>query len=385
MKCLSPLEKLNFIFQGNEEADRTRLNALLSRIRPERSSRFVLFGAGPLGRHINYKLQSLGNTPLAFVDNNPALWGTEVDGIRVFSPSNAATEFGEKTIFIAAIYTNSPLKSQLRKMGVSFLSFPELAWSFPETFLPHGALALSSNIYANKEALGKCLQIWSDDKSKEEFVAQIAWRTSLDASLLPLHSSADETYFPDDLFVLHNHEVLVDCGAFDGDSLAACLKRTKGEFSKIIGIEADLSNFEKLRASLNKFDASKVSLIPKAVGAFSGKVRFDATGTAGSIVGSGSTEVDCVALDDIMDGIVPTFIKMDIEGSEPAALCGAEKLISKHRPVLAICLYHAQEHLWEIPLHLKSLVPDYRLFLRRYCDECWELVCYAVPIERCKI
>jgi hypothetical protein len=76
---------------------------------------------------------------------------------------------------------------------------------------------------------------------------------------------------------------------------------------------------------------------------------------------------------------------MDIEGAEPDALLGTRKTIQKNMPVMAICLYHAQEHLWQIPLLIQSISNDYKFFLRRYSDECWETVCYAVPRNRLKI
>ncbi len=81
-------------------------------------------------------------------------------------------------------------------------------------------------------------------------------------------------------------------------------------------------------------------------------------------------------------GAAPTFVKMDIEGAELDALQGARETITRHAPVLAICLYHRPDHLWEVPLYLKGLRPDYRLYLRRYGEDCWEQVLYAVPADR---
>jgi hypothetical protein len=75
---------------------------------------------------------------------------------------------------------------------------------------------------------------------------------------------------------------------------------------------------------------------------------------------------------------------MDIEGAEIDALAGARRIIEKDRPVLGICVYHRQDHLWRIPLLISSLSNDYKIFLRPYSDEGWELVCYAVPINRLK-
>jgi hypothetical protein len=73
---------------------------------------------------------------------------------------------------------------------------------------------------------------------------------------------------------------------------------------------------------------------------------------------------------------------MDIEGAELDALLGARQMIKEHTPILAICLYHAQEHLWKIPLLIQSFSDQYSFYLRRYSDECWETVCYAVPRKR---
>jgi hypothetical protein len=96
----------------------------------------------------------------------------------------------------------------------------------------------------------------------------------------------------------------------------------------------------------------------------------------------GSFHVESVPLDLLLADEQPTYIKMDIEGAEYRALLGCRQVIAKHLPILAICLYHRQEDLWSIPLLVRSISDQYSLFLRRYSDECWEQVCYAVPKER---
>ena len=95
----------------------------------------------------------------------------------------------------------------------------------------------------------------------------------------------------------------------------------------------------------------------------------------------------CVTLDENLGDIhtMPTYIKMDIEGSELDALAGARNIIKKEMPILTICLYHRYDDLWRIPLFIHSLADDYRLFLRPHEIEGWQLVCYAVPNHRLKI
>jgi hypothetical protein len=91
----------------------------------------------------------------------------------------------------------------------------------------------------------------------------------------------------------------------------------------------------------------------------------------------GDTVIQCVALDHVLPDFRPSFINMDIEGAEPQALKGAEQLIRRHRPDLAICVYHQPAHLWDIALQLHALVPDYRFFLRNYTGFPAETVLYA--------
>jgi FkbM family methyltransferase len=79
--------------------------------------------------------------------------------------------------------------------------------------------------------------------------------------------------------------------------------------------------------------------------------------------GAPNAEIELVTLDeDIREPI--SFLKMDIEGSEINALDGARRHITEEHPALAICSYHHYEHLWEIPRMIRSMNPDYRLYLR---------------------
>jgi FkbM family methyltransferase len=72
------------------------------------------------------------------------------------------------------------------------------------------------------------------------------------------------------------------------------------------------------------------------------------------------------------------FIKMDIEGSELAALRGGADAIARWRPKLAISLYHRPEDFFTIPLWLNALGCGYRFFLRHYSIHNEETVLYGV-------
>ena len=102
----------------------------------------------------------------------------------------------------------------------------------------------------------------------------------------------------------------------------------------------------------------------------------------GSHLGDSGQEidkVDVVALDEDIDERV-TFIKMDIEGAEKAALQGCQKHILEDAPRLAICVYHKLGDVWWVPQYVKSLNPGYKFYLRHHYPYGYsETVMYCLP------
>lgn len=92
---------------------------------------------------------------------------------------------------------------------------------------------------------------------------------------------------------------------------------------------------------------------------------------------SKGNKISVDTLDNLFINTPITFIKMDIEGSEKETLMGAEKLIKKYKPKLAVCVYHKWEDIYEIPQIIKSLVPEYKIHLRHHSASIEETVYYA--------
>lgn len=86
-------------------------------------------------------------------------------------------------------------------------------------------------------------------------------------------------------------------------------------------------------------------------------------------------------LDNILKDKAVTFIKMDIEGSELPSLKSAEKVISANFPRLAICIYHSDADMLEIPEYIMEKYPSYSLYVRQYAAGLHEseTVLYAIP------
>lgn len=347
--------------------------------------RYILFGSGHLGRLTLTGLRKTGIEPLAFADNNPKAWGTKVDGLQVLSPQDAAQHYSQDAIFVITVYTSQPVREQLTIMRLNMVSFAELAWMYPQALTPHGGVEHPYKIFDQADDVRKAFSLWADETSCREYIGQLNWQTSLDHSKLPPHLPQKEIYFADDLVLRNREEVFLDCGAFDGDSVQEFINRHGSSFRKIIAVEPDPANCKAFEARISKLPAKikrRIRVIQSATGSKRSIVTFNATGTAGSAIGNGSYQVEIMPIDELLTSDIPTYIKMDIEGAEPDALLGASKVMAHYAPVLAICLYHAQEHLWQIPLLIRSFNNGYNFFLRRYADECWETVCYAVPASR---
>ena len=344
----------------------------------------VLFGAGELGCETLSRLRKAAVEPVAFADNNPALWGKEVLGIPVLSPEGAVAQFGVEAVFVITIYTSGPPRKQLIGLGVIPISFAELGWAYP-SLLPYADVHLPNVIGDNASDILAAARLWSDEHSRAEYLGQLKWRTTLDPNVLPDHLRRADIYYPSDLVDFEPDEVMVDCGAYDGDSISEFIRRTGGKFGGIVAIEPDPSNCGRLMSCLSTLpenQKARTTVLNCAVGARKERLRFHATGTAGSSLGRGDSTIESRSLDELLAGMHPSYIKMDIEGWEIDALSGAEQIIREHTPVLAVCLYHRPEDLWRVPLTIQSISNVYRYFIRRYCDEGWEIVCYAVPRTR---
>jgi FkbM family methyltransferase len=347
----------------------------------------VLFGAGNLGRTIARELRGTDVEILAFTDNNPNLWGQNVEGLQVLSPAAAAARFGTSASFVVSVWgvgsrdRMATRVQQLRQLGCRVVvPFQILFWKYSDMFLPFHAIDLPSRALAEADLIAAAYELWTDEFSRREFVAQLKWRLAADFDSMA-DPVSEEIYFPTDLFTLGSREFFVDCGAFDGDTVAAFLKAVSGEFTRILAFEPDPVNFQKLSAQVGNLprDVSRrIELRQAATGAATGRVAFAALGTDGSSIGSGDAEAECVALDTVFpSGLPPTLVKMDIEGSELEALNGCRTTIANHQPALAICAYHRQADLWHIPLLIHSIHARYRLAVRPHRIEGWDVVCYA--------
>lgn len=338
------------------------------------SSPVVIFGAGNLGRRVAQAVH-----PVLFCDNNPALWGSVCEGVSVESPETAVQRYPDAT-FIAAIWYPSRTEkmmgriTRLKSLGTSnIIPFSALFAQYGNFLLPHWFWERPDYYAERRQEISRARGLL-DAEGREEFDRQMRLRLGeVSEQVIDFGTQ----YFPKDVFELSPNEVFIDCGAYDGDTIAEFRREAADQFSEIIAFEPDPKNFAALKSAVNA--DRRIKLEPYATGARRETVRLTISGTGSRISSAGNCEVQTVTLDEALIGIAPTYMKFDIEGSEPDALEGGRETIARHRPKIAVCLYHAPDHLWSIPLRLNELLPDSRFTLRTYSADGWECVCYCIP------
>lgn len=335
----------------------------------------VIFGAGDQGLGQRKYLSSLGIPVAAFCDNAPEKQGTILKDIPVLSLEEVAawnrpvdillndSYYAEKQTQIAAL--NNPLL---------------IPWRF-DLFSPVFKGFDQAYVEAHMDEFERSYQLLEDNRSREVFCAILSAVCTGDLSYYDTIQSNDE-YFPTDILPRRDDHSFVDVGAFDGNTCQAFADYFHGRYRKIYAFEPVPSSAERV---LDR-GIPRLELYPVAASDQEGSFPFryndycdtpmattvEFPGDTGSIQ---TLKTDTI--DHVLDGRDATFIKMDIEGSELAALKGAAKTIRSDKPFLAICVYHRREDLITIPQYLKELVPEYKLYLRHHSATPVDTVLYC--------
>jgi len=157
--------------------------------------------------------------------------------------------------------------------------------------------------------------------------------------------------------------------------------KTAKTFKRYFFCEPDSESMTIAKNNLLVYNGREGSIefVPMGLWNRRDKLTFSSTGTIASRLSEyGNIKIDVTSIDELLNGELVTFIKMDIEGAEIEALKGAVKTIQKYKPKLAVCVYHKVGDFIDIPLLIKEINPEYKLYLRHYSTGRTDTVCYAV-------
>lgn len=336
-----------------------------------------IWGTGQMGRWAAHLLRVMGSRSIAFVDNSAAHWGECIEGIPCIAPAQMK-EAKDPLVFIGVGMSGIAVATQLAEMKIRrVIDMPDF---YLNTLFEDLRCADPAEIAVR---VGICFDVLADDASRDVLFAKLNGFLDFEPGFARSKYYVDicrgDQYFQDDLIHFDEDSVLVDCGAYTGDTLADFLRRGY-PFRKYIAYELSRRNYDVLQENMRNVrggGTDKLVAYNCGVGERNEQICYDDVISASSVSSVGIPgKIVCMS-DHLRDEPV-SFIKMDIEGAEMGALKGAAELIRRRRPDLAICTYHSISDLYEIPLYIHSIVPEYRLYLRHHTPVFCETVCYAV-------
>jgi FkbM family methyltransferase len=162
-----------------------------------------------------------------------------------------------------------------------------------------------------------------------------------------------------------------DLGAYRGDTLAEMLEYAPN-LKYAYAFEPDARTFKKLSAFCDAYEG-EAELYPLNVAAWSDEdtLIFNSSSNRNSgafapVTNAKTVEIAANSLDNVLNGKSIDHIKYDVEGAEKQALEGSTQTIKAFTPSLCVSAYHRSEDIFALPLQIKAITPNYKLYLRRY-------------------
>ena len=353
-----------------------------------RSQPILLYGAGNLGKKLHACLVQNGIQPLGFIDRNAER--CTVPAPAFLPDAEELRPYRDAVVILAGLFGRTQdvaIRKTLQKIGFTHIyALHEIDWNAIEsrTFLSHMFIGSydPADLPRDEQQIRAAYELFSTEEERDFFLAALTAYHAHDVTRFPLPLSLEGQYLAADVPEQMDYRRLIDCGAYDGDTLRSILQSGReieayASFEPQGDLCAGIQTYIRERTEIRE-----ASILPLGVSDCYEQLRFTETTdgrSAAKADPAGAAVLPCAPLDGVLRGFCPTMIKMDIEGMEPRALAGAAEMIRQHRPQLAICVYHDISHLWSIPLQIKELYEGYRLYICNYQFMGLETVVYAVP------
>lgn len=351
-----------------------------SLVRPQKKvyGPILIYGAGSTGRDVYQSLIQEGIEVIGFIDQSANV-RSEYLNTKIYTLEHAAQLFDHQITVFLAIHNrdvNMPkLIAEIHQMGfTNLMNMFDYVYLFPNDQKFRYFLGNTKKIIDDKEEIIQFFNLLEDESSRQTFQQLIDFRISGEYAKCAL-PNFDRQYAPLDIPSWPNTLRFIDCGAYNGDTLKL-FQQYGYTLDHAVVFEPDLNNYHALIK--NTIGISGVFL-PCGVAETAKIVRFDSGSGEGSRESEqGGSIVQMLSIDEAFFHFSPNLIKMDIEGGEFEALCGAKRTISKYRPGLAISAYHMWNDLWRLGLLIESFDLDYSFYIRSHSYSSFDTVLYAI-------
>ena len=342
----------------------------------------ILYGAGSDLQNILPMIKANGWQPKCIVDSDIRKVGRFVQGIPIVS-AKSITDYNSRIIIITASFFDSIHEKIKEVLSDKYKEYTILVspyvWLMLVNIEYDGNLLASAADFINvhKESILKIYDC--NDKITKEILNFV-----LDARIDKAYRFYEyqkisglqyvEGYFyENELKYIGMGFTFIDIGAYIGDTYEMMTSMYKDVMVRYYAYEPSTDNYkllsDRLIGSSEKNIVCKVQCRNCALGRINGMINMGKSGGEFGVVEEPSS-VDCemvkvVRLDDEDISVSGKLvIKMDVEGAEMDVLKGAVQTINKYRPIMAICVYHKYQDIYELPKFIIDMGLNYRFVLR---------------------
>ncbi len=350
-------------------------------------SNVFLYGGGITGRRILKLLEPYQINIKYIIDDDMNKWGNKVEDIEIISLyklEKMCTYLDHVSIILTTIYGKTVLK-QLNEIGIIDV-YEMYGWLDEVCGLNNLTLGLEDEEEIEKfgRKISTIKEKLADKESQRVYDGIYEYIRSKNSDIIIDVCTEYEQYFiPEVLAAVRCPLKIVDGGAYVGE-LYQSIRKNHLKLEHWYCFEADFDNYKKLLYQSEKNGLKEIQIcINKGLWSEEGVLYFDSDkDTVSRIVNyKTDSQIETVSLNTYFKDKDCNFIKMDIEGAEYFAICGAIDLIRRDRPILAISIYHSVEDYYRIPDFLMSMLQNYKYYIRHHALILSETVLYAIPNE----
>lgn len=342
----------------------------------------VMWGAGEVAQEVNYYLKKYDiYLSDVFVDDAYYSKGTLFDGKPVLSMSMLKKKYALVNVILGCSnYEKIKYLESLTLVNKVFYLFSSSYGISEKTAL--------SEIEENIVEFEEVGNIFADDISYKNYLAFLKTRVSGNISFVLDLFNNEINYFNNDIFTIDDKEVFLDVGAYDGDTIRLFLQENNGRYQHIYAVEPDEVNKKMLENYVQESGLLNVTISGSAAWKEKGELRLVMNDNRQllsfvfneeSITGGARSGIKAESLDEMFqyqENI--SLIKINyLEGAEET-LQGARKILKIHKPKLAVLVGSGCKNIRSIPMLIKEINPDYKLYLRYNRGAIATLTCYGI-------
>lgn len=355
--------------------------------------KLIIYGAGVIGKSVAKTAKAKEFNDISFIDKYK---NGIVEGFPIITEDEISS-LSTNVIIVLTVYEERQEKNAIQYLkglnpDLDIRTFHEMLTLFPEIIRKKYNEHFFWLDEGCQDAKDEFKKYFHEEKSISILKNWIAFRKTFDPRY---YVNPDPSqYIPNDLnwieSIENNDVTLLDVGAYVGDCCEEFVNKSDKCGKRIhtyLGLEAEKNNFSAIKSNvqlmLKKNPPMQSIILPIGAWDENKNLYISSQGSASAVTEEAPspemTSFSVAKLDDVFINYPINVIKMDIEGAEKPALKGAASIIKSYSPVLLISLYHKPADLWEIPMLINKINPDYNMYVRVHAHMFLETVLYCIP------